>query len=158
MNATMTSAMPGPALGTAAPSAAKPPKPKKNLFDPAIVRGALKDSFIKLDPRTMVRNPVMFVVEVGSLLCTILFFRDLNSSTGKENLFAGLVSAWLWFTVLFANFARRWRRVGARPRPHHCARPGPRPWRGCVGPMARWPMSLPPNCRSVTCASYGPAR
>ena len=53
----------------------------------------------------MVRNPVMFVVEVGSVLTTVLFFRDLGSSTTNENVFAGLVSLWLWFTVLFANFA-----------------------------------------------------
>jgi K+-transporting ATPase ATPase B chain len=55
----------------------------------------------------MVRNPVMFVVWVGSILTTILFVRDLFDSdvSGKENLFAGLVAAWLWFTVLFANFA-----------------------------------------------------
>ncbi len=78
---------------------------KKAMFDGAIVRGALRDCLIKLDPRTMVRNPVMFIVEVGSVICTLLFFRDLGSSTGKENLFSGLVSVWLWFTVLFANFA-----------------------------------------------------
>ena len=54
---------------------------------------------------TMIRNPVMFVVEVGSVLTTVLFFRDLGSSTASENVFAGLVSLWLWFTVLFANFA-----------------------------------------------------
>ena len=47
----------------------------------------------------------MFVVLVGSVLTTILFFRDLGDSTSEENLFAGLVAAWLWFTVLFANFA-----------------------------------------------------
>ena len=47
----------------------------------------------------------MFVVLVGSVLTTILFLRDLGDSTGEENLFAGLVAAWLWFTVLFANFA-----------------------------------------------------
>jgi K+-transporting ATPase ATPase B chain len=75
------------------------------LFDPAITRQATKDSFVKLNPRTMVRNPVMFVVEIGSVLTTILFFRDLGSSTANENVFAGLVALWLWFTVLFANFA-----------------------------------------------------
>ena len=81
------------------------PTEKKSMFDGAIVRGALRDCLIKLDPRTMVRNPVMFIVEVGSVMCTLLFFRDLGSSTGKQNLFSGLVSLWLWFTVLFANFA-----------------------------------------------------
>ena len=63
------------------------------------------DSFVKLDPRHMARNPVMFVVEIGSVLVTFLFFRDLGDADGDENVFAGLVAAWLWFTVLFANFA-----------------------------------------------------
>jgi K+-transporting ATPase ATPase B chain len=82
----------------------RPPGARK-LFDPDITKQAIKDSFVKLNPRTMVRNPVMFVVEVGSVLTTILFFRDLGKSTANENVFAGLVSLWLWFTVLFANFA-----------------------------------------------------
>jgi K+-transporting ATPase ATPase B chain len=69
------------------------------------VRGALVDSFKKLNPRVQARNPVMFVVLVGSVLTTILCFRDLGDSTTDENVFAGLVAAFLWFTVLFANFA-----------------------------------------------------
>jgi K+-transporting ATPase ATPase B chain len=68
------------------------------MFDRAIVGQAAPDSVVKLDPRHMVRNPVMFVVEVGSVLVTILWVRD-------PSVFAGLVAAWLWFTVLFANFA-----------------------------------------------------
>jgi K+-transporting ATPase ATPase B chain len=76
-----------------------------SLFDPAIVRRALLESLRKLDPRTLMRNPVMFVVEVGSVFTTVVFFRDLGSSTSEENVFAGLVAAFLWFTVLFANFA-----------------------------------------------------
>ncbi len=78
---------------------------KRSLFDPEIVRGALVDSFRKLHPRVQARNPVMFVVLVGSVLTTVLFFRDLASSTAAENVFAGLVALFLWFTVLFANFA-----------------------------------------------------
>jgi K+-transporting ATPase ATPase B chain len=81
------------------------PLPTKSLFDPTIVRGAIVDSFKKLHPRTQARNPVMFVVLVGSVLTTILFFRHLGDSTASENVFAGLVAAFLWFTVLFANFA-----------------------------------------------------
>ena len=69
-----------------------------SLFDPPIVRAAALDSMRKLDPRRMARNPVMFVVELGSALVTVLFVRD-------PSLFAGLIAAWLWFTVLFANFA-----------------------------------------------------
>jgi len=78
---------------------------KKSLFDAQILRSASVDSLRKLDPRTMARNPVMFVVLVGSVLTTVLFLRDYGSSSGEENLFAGLVALWLWFTVLFANFA-----------------------------------------------------
>jgi potassium-transporting ATPase ATP-binding subunit len=81
------------------------PLPSRSLFDPEIVRGAIVDSFRKLHPRTQARNPVMFVVLVGSVLTTVLFFRDLGRSTAEENVFAGLVAAFLWFTVLFANFA-----------------------------------------------------
>jgi K+-transporting ATPase ATPase B chain len=60
---------------------------------------------VKLNPRTLMKNPVMFVVEVGSVFTTVIFFRDLGSSSSQENVFAGLVAAFLWFTVLFANFA-----------------------------------------------------
>jgi potassium-transporting ATPase ATP-binding subunit len=82
-------------------------KATRSLFDPAIMRAAVGDSVRKLHPRLMVRNPVMFVVWVGSIVTTVLFVRDLfdGDTSGKDNLFAGLVAAWLWFTVLFANFA-----------------------------------------------------
>src|SRR4051794_24294196 len=80
-------------------------KESKGLFDPSILRRATVDSIKKLDPRLMAKNPVMFVVEVGSVLTTILFFRDLGKDTASQNWFAGLVALWLWFTVLFANFA-----------------------------------------------------
>jgi K+-transporting ATPase ATPase B chain len=80
-------------------------KEKRSLFDPHIMRRAGVDALAKLDPRQMAKNPVMFVVEVGSVVTTFIFFRDLASSTAQENVFAGLVAAWLWFTVLFANFA-----------------------------------------------------
>jgi K+-transporting ATPase ATPase B chain len=78
---------------------------RRSLFDPTIMRRAVLDSFVKLDPRLMAKNPVMMVVEVGSVLTTILFFRDLSSSSASQNWFTGLVALWLWFTVLFANFA-----------------------------------------------------
>src|SRR5262245_64988477 len=77
----------------------------ETLFDPAIMRRAIGESFVKLNPRTLMRNPVMFVVEVGSVVTTVLFFNDLGSSSSKENVFTGLVALFLWFTVLFANFA-----------------------------------------------------
>src|SRR6266516_3074078 len=75
------------------------------LVEPEIVRRAVGDSFVKLSPRTLMRNPVMFVVGVGSVLTTILFFKDYSSSSTNENVFVGLVALFLWFTVLFANFA-----------------------------------------------------
>ncbi len=77
----------------------------RSLLDPAIVRQAAVDSVVKLHPRHMARNPVMFIVELGSVLVTFLWLRDLGSAGGDQNLFAGLVAAWLWFTVVFANFA-----------------------------------------------------
>ncbi len=63
------------------------------------------DAVKKLHPRTEVRNPVMFVVFIGSLLTTYLFVRDLPTASAADSVFTGLVAIWLWFTVLFANFA-----------------------------------------------------
>ena len=80
-------------------------KESKGLFDPDILKVAIVDSFKKLDPRLMAKNPVMFVVEVGSVVTTLIFIRDFGTSSASENWFAGLVAAWLWFTVLFANLA-----------------------------------------------------
>ena len=93
----------------APPPETRPPKvrtkPGLSLLDGKIMRRALWESVVKLDPRHMVRSPVMFVVELGSVWTTILFFRDLPSATTAENVFVGMVTLWLWFTVLFANFA-----------------------------------------------------
>jgi K+-transporting ATPase ATPase B chain len=75
------------------------------LFDPAIVRGAIVDAFRKLDPRLQVRNPVMFVVLVGSVLTSALFLQALFGQGEAPAWFIFWVSLWLWFTVLFANFA-----------------------------------------------------
>jgi K+-transporting ATPase ATPase B chain len=75
------------------------------MFEPVIVRRAIVDSFVKLDPRQQLKNPVMFVVEVGSVLTTFLFFRDLSRVDAATSWFSGLVALFLWFTVLFANFA-----------------------------------------------------
>src|SRR5882757_699808 len=79
-------------------------KRSRPLFDPPIVRRAVVDSFLKLNPVTLAKNPVMFVVEVGALLTTLLMIRTLV--TGGAGLgFELQIAAWLWFTVLFANFA-----------------------------------------------------
>jgi K+-transporting ATPase ATPase B chain len=74
------------------------------LFDPPIVRRAIGDSFRKLNPRAMMKNPVMFVVEVGAALTTILTIRDFAIHAGDAR-FTFQITLWLWFTVLFANFA-----------------------------------------------------
>jgi K+-transporting ATPase ATPase B chain len=75
-------------------------KKSKSLWDAKIIRRALVDAVVKLDPRTMMKNPVMFVVEVGSVVTTLLLFRE------KQNFAFNLqITLWLWFTVLFANFA-----------------------------------------------------
>ncbi|WP_026619667.1 potassium-transporting ATPase ATP-binding subunit [Ensifer sp. WSM1721] len=80
----------------------KPDAPR--LFDPAILLPAAKAAFVKLDPRQLVRNPVIFVTEVVAALVTFFFVRDLVSAGGSP-LFSGQIAAWLWFTVLFATFA-----------------------------------------------------
>ena len=79
-----------------------------SLFDRSLVVPAIWGAFRKLDPRTLVRNPVMFVVEIVSVLTTIFFLRDLfigGAFAGETAGFSGQIAAWLWFTVLFANFA-----------------------------------------------------
>jgi K+-transporting ATPase ATPase B chain len=75
------------------------------LGDSKILTEALAASFTKLDPRVQVRNPVMFVVFVGSILTTIIGVHSLTTTTGESPWFILGVSLWLWFTVLFANFA-----------------------------------------------------
>jgi potassium-transporting ATPase ATP-binding subunit len=80
----------------------RPPKVRRRpgmaMLDPTIMRRAVGEAFVKLDPRHMVKVPVMFVVEVGSVVTTIEFI-------DSPNLFVGLIALWLWATVLFANFA-----------------------------------------------------
>jgi K+-transporting ATPase ATPase B chain len=86
---------------------AKHTKTKISMFDPAIVRAAIKDSFRKLDPRVLYKNPVMFVVAIGSVLTTVLVARDLIAAPDgtSPRWFTAAVTLWLWFTVVFANFA-----------------------------------------------------
>ncbi|MBI5440826.1 MAG: potassium-transporting ATPase subunit B, partial [Deltaproteobacteria bacterium] len=78
-----------------------------SLFDAAILRPAIADSFRKLSPWAVIKNPVMFVVEITSVVTTLIFLRDvLAPSAGAAPLvFTGQVALWLWFTVLFANFS-----------------------------------------------------
>ena len=76
-----------------------------NLFDPKLVTPAIGDAFKKLSPMVQWKNPVMFVVYVGSIITTILFFQALNGKGEAGWGFILAISLWLWFTVLFANFA-----------------------------------------------------
>jgi len=74
------------------------------LFDPPIVRRAVRESFVKLNPMTLAKNPVMFVVEVGAAITTIFVVRDILAHASGIG-FQVQIALWLWFTVLFANFA-----------------------------------------------------
>jgi len=75
-----------------------------SMWDPAILRRAATDSVIKLDPRVQFKNPVMFIVELSSVITTVVFVQELIGGTGHP-LFTGQVAFWLWITVVFANFA-----------------------------------------------------
>jgi potassium-transporting ATPase ATP-binding subunit len=76
-----------------------------SLFTRDIVVAAIKGSFPKLDPRQQIRNPVMFIVEVASVITTGIFFLDLARGRHHELWFSGVIAVWLWLTALFANFA-----------------------------------------------------
>jgi K+-transporting ATPase ATPase B chain len=80
-----------------------PKAQRQSLADPALLGRACLDALRKLDPRVLVRNPVIFVTEVVAGVVTVLFVRDLFAGSGAA--FSGQIAAWLWFTVLFANFA-----------------------------------------------------
>jgi potassium-transporting ATPase ATP-binding subunit len=80
-------------------------RPNAELFTREILTRATIDSFAKLDPRRQLRNPVMFVVEIGSVITTATFFINLISGGGQALWFTGDIAIWLWLTVLFANFA-----------------------------------------------------
>jgi potassium-transporting ATPase ATP-binding subunit len=77
---------------------------KKSLWTSGIIGVAVKDSFVKLNPRTLMKNPVMFVVEVGSVVTSVELVNDLLQHNGNFG-FELQITLWLWFTVLFANFA-----------------------------------------------------
>src|SRR3984885_5996744 len=77
---------------------------RKSLWTGGIIVGAVKDSFLKLNPRTLMKNPVMFVVEIGSVLTTFDLIRD-HMLHQRGIGFELQITLWLWFTLLFANFA-----------------------------------------------------
>jgi K+-transporting ATPase ATPase B chain len=78
--------------------------PSQSLVDPAILMPAARDAVLKLDPRKLLRNPVIFVTEAVAAVVTVLFLRDLALDPASAT-FSGQIAAWLWFTVLFATFA-----------------------------------------------------
>jgi K+-transporting ATPase ATPase B chain len=84
--------------------ATRPKNAPRALFESSIVKRAIREAFVKLDPRLVAKNPVMFVVEVGSVLTTYFWIRGLFNQAADTR-FVGQVCLWLWFTVLFANFA-----------------------------------------------------
>ncbi|HEJ9059249.1 TPA: potassium-transporting ATPase subunit KdpB [Serratia fonticola] len=78
---------------------------QRALFEPALMRTALIDAVKKLDPRVQWRNPVMFVVYLGSILTSVIWLAVLSGNAEGSAAFTGSIAMWLWFTVLFANFA-----------------------------------------------------
>src|SRR6478609_3389823 len=86
-------------------SKSKSKEDSRSLFDPAIIKPAIGASFKKLSPRDMMKNPVMFVVEVGTALVSVLFIADLLRGRDVDSKLTLQLIIWLWFTVLFANFA-----------------------------------------------------
>ncbi len=104
MPGTMTTPAPSPGVPIETAAYRRPRRAPRRVFDPPLVRRALVDAFRKLDPRHVARNPVMFVVEAGSVATTLLLLRDLATG-GHHLLFDFQITLWLWFTVLFANFA-----------------------------------------------------
>jgi len=101
----MTTATLTPPSEPDAPTQGPSRRQELKLFNGPIVRHAILDSFKKLSPRSQFRRPVIFVVWIGSIWSTVIFFWDLGSASSAENVFLGLVLLFLWFTVLFANFA-----------------------------------------------------
>jgi potassium-transporting ATPase ATP-binding subunit len=94
----------GNAMATAAPHTHETRAKALSIFDPTIVKGAAVNAFAKLDPRHVARNPVMFVVEIGSVITTVVGVSEIVRGAGDIG-FVWAISIWLWFTVLFANFA-----------------------------------------------------
>src|ERR1700758_2514932 len=94
--------------GAAKPVAAEPATSSRRrgaIFSRDLVVQAIWDSFPKLDPRLQLKNPVMFIVELGSVITTVIFFKDIVQGHTGQLWFVGVIAMWLWLTVLFANFA-----------------------------------------------------
>src|SRR5215467_14024408 len=100
----MTVTVEPPAVAEPEPSAVKKAR-RSSVFSRDLVVRAIWDSFPKLDPRLQLKNPVMFIVELGSVITTVIFFLELARGQYGQLWFVGVISLWLWLTVLFANFA-----------------------------------------------------
>src|SRR6266511_3575757 len=105
-----TPTQPDQAPRTEAPSGASSSQVRRSIFNPAVLRAAVGPSFAKLDPRTQIRNPVMFVVEIGAAITAVAWLIQAlgGGPLGGGNepwWFTFTVSIWLWLTVVFANFA-----------------------------------------------------
>ncbi len=79
--------------------------PRFGALEPGLIREALAGTVLKLDPRKQIGNPVMLAVEIGGITTTAIFFVGLATATPEQTVFTGLVSLWLWLTVIFSNFA-----------------------------------------------------
>src|SRR5215471_7298730 len=100
-----TTAAPSPAAPTEAPPTSVTSARRSSVFSREIVFRAVLDSFPKLDPREQFRTPVMFIVAIGSVITTVIFFLELTRGQYSQLWFVGVIAFWLWLTVLFANFA-----------------------------------------------------
>lgn len=120
------------------------------LFDPRQLVKSLPDALRKLDPRVMVKSPVMFVVEIGSVFTTVL------AITKPGDWFGWAIAAWLWLTTIFANLAEAVAEGAARRRPTPSARPRPTPSHGGSSAPTR-SASPAPTCASGTGWSARPA-
>ena len=125
---------------TAPPEERPQPQPRPterraiSLFQPDIVRRALIDSVIKLDPRVQIRNPVMFVVEIGAVITTVTWliqvFGGKALGGNDPGWYTFTISFWLWLTVVCSpTWPRRSPRAAGEPRPTRCVRCARRPWR-----------------------------
>src|SRR4029450_2545700 len=116
------------------------------LFDPEILRRALKDSALKLNPMTLMKNPVIFVVDIGAALVLLFLVRDIATGAGGIG-FELQIDLWLWFTVLFATFAEAmgetpWEgpgRIPAQDENGHDREPGPGRWTARKGLLVEAP-------------------
>ena len=114
-------------VDSAAETQPETPSSKKRvqggLLDPKMLWKSTPDALRKLDPRTLWRNPVMFIVEIGAVWSTVLAIAD-------ETWFAWLIVVWLWLTVLFANLAEAVAEGRGKAQAERCAKRKPRPWPG----------------------------